>query len=470
MRSPRTPIAHDANDAARPRRQMVGRRGELAQLVALMSDAGEGNGGAALVRGDPGIGKSTLLQETAAGGGQPRILRDDRARARFRRDARDAGGRQPVRAPAAGMHRRSRAKRALAAALASGDLPRELALFAADLLSLPRSADDLALYRAMDEAMRESGRTRALQALLAAAARRRPQLIIVEDVHWADDSLLRTLSLLAAGLAGSAALILMSSRADGDPIDAAWRGRARDALLATIDLRPLSGNDAGEAGASPLDRVRGLSAPLRGARGRQPAVPGTAAAQPGDRPGGTSAAVGARRGAGAAGPPGANRIAARSRPAAILGQRFDLADLRALTGDKAYECGELARRHLVRPDGIADRIRARADPRRSVRLADARTAGPAAPRRRGVVRRARSAVQAEHLERAAMTARRAAYLRAAKAEAALLHMAVALGAGRARPRHRAHRVRRVRTRHAGRHAAARPRPGRAGARQFQQGA
>ena len=83
-----------------------------------------------------------------------------------------------------------------------------------------------------------------MQALLAAAARRRPQLIIVEDVHWADDSLLRTLSLLAAGLAGSAALILMSSRADGDPIDAAWRGRARDALLATIDLRPLSGNDA----------------------------------------------------------------------------------------------------------------------------------------------------------------------------------------------------------------------------------
>jgi class 3 adenylate cyclase len=418
-------IAHGANDAARPRRQMVGRRGELAQLVALMSDAGEGNGGAALVRGDPGIGKSTLLQEAALEAVSRefsvtivRVL--------------DFGATRETQAAASLCAHllldctAQQGEAALSAALMSGDLPRELALFAADLLSLPRSADDLALYRAMDEAMRDAGRTRALQALLAAAARRRPQLIIIEDVHWADDSLLRTLSLLAAGLAGSAALILMSSRADGDPIDAAWRGRARDALLATIDLRPLSGNDAvklaHQVSAESEDYVlrcveRAEGNPLF----LEQLLRSRATDQEGHLPPSVHGVVLARL----------DRLAQPDRraieAAAILGQRFDPADLRALTGDQGYECGELARRHLVRPDGneiafahalIRDGVYASLTHERRAQLHRAAAA---------LFAEREPAVQAEHLERAGDDGAPAAYLRAAKAEAALLHMAVALG-------------------------------------------
>jgi hypothetical protein len=319
-----------------------------------------------------------------------------------------------------------RGEAALAAALVAGDLPRDLALFAADLLSLPRSAEDLALYRAMDEAMRESGRTRALQALLAAAGRRRPQLIIVEDVHWADDSLLRALSLLAAELANSPVLILMSTRIDGDPIDAAWRGRARDALLATIDLRPLSGNDAAklahQLSAESEDYVQRC---VERAEGNplflEQLLRSRAIDQEGHLPPSVHGVVLARL----------DRLAQSDRraieTAAILGQRFELGDLRALTGDGAYDAGELSRRHLVRQDGaqfafahalIRDGVYASLTHERRAQLHRAAAA---------LFAERDPAVQAEHLERAGDDGAAAAYLRAAKAEAALLHMAAALG-------------------------------------------
>lgn len=418
-------IAQGANDAARPRRQMVGRRGELAQLVALMADAGEGNGGAGLVRGDPGIGKSTLLQEIALEAVSrefsvaiTRVL--------------DFGATRETQAAASlATHlllecTGQQGEAALAAALAAGDLARELALFAADLLSLPRSTGDLALYRAMDEAMRESGRTRALQALLAAAARRRPQLIVVEDVHWADEGLLRTLSGLAAGLAGCPALILMSTRVDGDPIDAAWRGRARGALLATIDLRPLSGNDAvklaHQVSAESEEYVRRC---VERAEGNplflEQLLRSRATDQEGHLPPSVHGVVLARLDR----LPQADRRAIET--AAILGQRFDLGDLRALTGEQGYDCAELARRHLVRPDGAAiafahalirDGVYASLTHERRAQLHRAAAA---------LFAERDPAVEAEHLERAADDGAPAAYLRAAKAEAALLHMAVALG-------------------------------------------
>jgi class 3 adenylate cyclase len=410
--------------AARPRRQMIGRRGELAQLVALMAEAGEGNGGAVLVRGDPGIGKSTLLQEAAL----EAVSREfSVAVARVL----DFGATRETQAAATlAAHlllecTGHQGEAALAAALVAGDLPRELALFAADLLSLPRSAEDLALYRAMDEGMRDAGRTRALQALLAAAARRRPQLVIVEDVHWADENLLRALSLLAGGLAGSAALILLSSRLDGDPIDSAWRGRARGALLATIDLRPLSGNDAAKlAHQLSAESEDYLQRCVERAEGNplflEQLLRSRATDQEGHLPPSVHGVVLARL----------DRLAQTDRraieAAAILGQRFDLGDLRALAGDPAYACGELARRHLVRLDGaqvafahalIRDGVYASLTHERRAQLH--RTAAALFAARD-------PAVEAEHLERAGDAGAPAAYLRAAKAEAALLHMTVAL--------------------------------------------
>src|SRR6185503_1991397 len=238
--------------------------------------------------------------------------------------------------------------------------------------------------------------------------------------------LLRALSLIAAGLANSAALILMSSRLDGDPIDAAWRGRARDALLATIDLRPLSGNDAGKlAHHLSTESEDYLRRCVERAEGNplflEQLLRSRATDQEGHLPPSVHGVVLARL----------DRLAQPDRraieTAAILGQRFDLGDLRALTGDQAYACGELARRHLVRLDGaqvafahalIRDGVYASLTHERRAQLHRAAAA---------LFAERDPAVQAEHLERAVDAGAPAAYLRAAKAEAALLHMTAALG-------------------------------------------
>jgi class 3 adenylate cyclase len=417
-------IVDGAARAAHLRRRMIGRRGELAQLVALMAAAADGNGAAALVRGDPGIGKSTLLQETAreaAGRGFAvallRVL--DFGATREADPATALCGHLLLECTG------QAGEPAVAAALSTGDLPRELALFAADLLSLPRTPEDLALYRAMDEAVREAGKTRALRRLLSAAARRRPQLIIVEDVHWADPGLLRSLSDLAAAAADSAALILMSSRIDGDPIDVGWRARARDALLATIDLRPLSASDAAKlARQLSAESAEYMRRCVERAEGNplflEQLLRSRATDQEGHLPPSVHGVVLARL----------DRLAPTDRraieSASILGQRFHLGDLRSLLADAEYDCAELARRHLVRPEE-AEIAFAHALIRDGVYASLTLD-------RRAELHRAAAAlfstrdppIHAEHLERAGDETAPSAYLRAAKSEAGLMHLGRAL--------------------------------------------
>ncbi|HWA48344.1 MAG TPA: adenylate/guanylate cyclase domain-containing protein [Dongiaceae bacterium] len=411
-------------EAARPLRRMVGRRAEMAQIAALIEGAMDGQGGALLVRGDPGIGKTTLLRETVRNA-------EERGFAAIQARVLDFGATRETEVGAAlcaGLLAEvapGPRQQALAGAIAGGALPAELAPFAADLLSLAQNPTDLDLLRSMDEAARERGRARTLGTLLRAAARRRPLLVIVEDVHWAGRAVLGRLAELAAAAGESAAILLLSSRIDGDPIDAGWRALARDALASTIELRPLTETDAAQlAGNLSLESGDFVRRCIERAEGNplflEQLLRSRALDQDGKLPPSLHGVVLARL----------DRLDALDRraveTAAILGQRFRLADLRTLLNEPGYQATELERRHLIRPEGgelafahalIRDGVYAALTKERCNHLHRAAASMFAA---RDPV------LMAEHLDRANDSVAPTAYLRAARAESAAFHVERAL--------------------------------------------
>jgi tetratricopeptide (TPR) repeat protein len=75
-------------------------------------------------------------------------------------------------------------------------------------------------------------------------SREKPRLLTVEDVHWADRSTFAHLAELTAAVAECPAILIMTSRIEGDQLDEAWQSRTRGAPLRTIDLGPLRREEA----------------------------------------------------------------------------------------------------------------------------------------------------------------------------------------------------------------------------------
>jgi len=238
-------------------RPFVGRAGELAQLGALLAACAEtGRGGTVYLRGEAGIGKTRLVEELQRASREAGFACHAGHAldfgARIGRDAvrllvRDlvglsvASGEDAARAAAA---------EAIKAKLAETD---DL-VFLNDLLDVPQTPAERSRYDAMDNAMRVRGRRDLASRLVERASRIAPRLLVVEDLHWASGSTLSDLASLAASLADSRALLVMTSRLEGDPIDGTWRSEAAPAALTTIDLGPLPAGDA-----------RRLAAPLSSA-------------------------------------------------------------------------------------------------------------------------------------------------------------------------------------------------------------
>jgi class 3 adenylate cyclase len=333
---------------------LVGRQAELAQLGILLERARvTGEGEMALVRGEAGIGKTRLVAEM-------RALAAAQGFACHKALVLDFGageGRDAIRVLVRGLlglEAADMAARTVAAAalVAAGDIAAALHPFLLDLLGVPLPPDARLLVDAMDESRRRRGRQEAVAAVLQAAARRAPVLLLVEDMHWAEADLLDDLAALAEAGASLPAVLVLTTRRDGDPIDAAWRGRAGDAALTTIDLSPLRDAEARLLARQLLAgqeerivercvaRAQGnplfLEQLLRHLRERQDddAVPAT-----------VQSLVQARL----------DRLGADDRDAlraaAVLGQRFTLPGLRAVLGREGYQPGMLVRRFLIRPVG-----------------------------------------------------------------------------------------------------------------------
>ncbi len=405
----------------------VGRQNELRQFMAALAACREtGRGQAIYIRGEAGIGKTRLVDE-------------------FQRAAREAGfachtglvldfgaGRDAIRALVRSLIGldlatdaeavRVAAERALAEGLATPDD----AVFLNDLLDLPQPAELRALYDAMDNATRNQSKRRTVARLVERASQVAPRLLVIEDVHWADRLTLAHLAKLAATVAEWPALLVMTSRIEGDPLDPEWRSRVAGAPLMTIELGPLRREEALALAGTFFNTVdRFTERCVERAAGNpfflEQLLRHAAESAGAGVPGSVQSLVQARMDQLEPG----DRQALQA--ASILGQQFSLDALRHLIQSPSYACTGLIAHFLVRPQAEGF-LFAHALTR------DAVYDSLLHARRRALHRRAAAwyaagdpALHAEHLDRAADAGAPAAYLRAAEAHARAYHYERALG-------------------------------------------
>ena len=342
-----------AKGRKRPDGRFIGRQAESAQFIgALESCRVSRHGQAILVRGEAGMGKSRLVEEFEDNA-------ETRGFACHKGLIFDFGvgeGHDAIRtlvssllAVPTGSDDPAREARA-AEVLADGLCAPGQQVFLNDLLNLPQPAELQGLYDAMDVATRNQGKHTLLAGLIQGVCARQPRLLVVEDVHWADAETLSGLARITVAVQDCPAVLVMTSRIDGDPLDQTWRVGTGGSPLLTVDIGPLRDAEAAQlAGAFPsasdefarncIDRAGGkplfLEQLLRNVEeSLNEEVPAT-----------IQSLVLAR----------IDRLTGSDKralqAASALGQRFALDTLRVLVDDPEYSCAQLIERHLVRPEG-----------------------------------------------------------------------------------------------------------------------
>ncbi|MGE3740016.1 MAG: adenylate/guanylate cyclase domain-containing protein [Geminicoccaceae bacterium] len=406
----------------------VGRRTELGQFRGMVDAClDSGTGLAVHVRGEAGIGKTRLVEEF-------RRLAEERGFACHGGLVLDFGGgkgQDPIRAIVRGLLGAPDAddeepcRAAVERAVAEGLVAPDGRVFLNDLLDLAQPLELRALYDAMDNIARNRAMGETVAALVRAASASAPRLLVVEDVHWADALTLAQLGTLAATVAECPAMLVVTSRPEGEPLDAAWRARTGNVPLVTLDLGPLRPTEALElAGAFAAADGRARACVER-AQGnplfleqllRHTEEEGTADGVPDT----VRSLVLARM----------DRLEPLDRralrAASVLGQRVSPDALRHLLADPAYDAGRLVRQHLLRPRA-GDFLFGHALIREAVYGALLKT------RRRELHGRAAAwyaghdpVLRAEHLDRAEAPEAVLAYVEAAEAESSAFRFERAL--------------------------------------------
>jgi class 3 adenylate cyclase/predicted ATPase len=416
------------------RRPFVGRLAELRQLLGALEACVESDGGQPVhVRGEAGIGKTRLVE----------ALRERAAALGFAchtalvLDFGTATGQDAIRALVRSLlglrlgAARAEAGQAAARAIDDGIVVAENRVFLNDLLGLPQPVELRALYDAMDNARRNQGQRATVAELVRNLSQSGPLLLVVEDVHWAERLTLEHLASLARAVAECRAVLVTTSRIEGDPLDQDWRQTLGASPLLTIDLGPLRPQEAealagvyrdasAEVARRCLERAAGnplfLEQLLSHAEESADAVPGS-----------VQSLVQARL----------DRLEAADKAAlqaaSVLGQRFALEALRHLIESPDYACAGPLAHHLVRPEAGAAEAKGATLLFAHALIRDAVYDSLLRTRRQELHGRAASwfaerdlVLRADHLDRAADLAAPAAYLEAARQQAADYRMEGAL--------------------------------------------
>jgi DNA-binding SARP family transcriptional activator len=220
--------------AAASRRSIVGREAALERLLAVCGEARDGRSPVVLVSGEAGIGKTRLVAELAA-----------RAHAEGLEVLHGRAQRQaviPYQPFVEALRHHLRHRPGLA-----GDvdpmLGAELAELARVIPELRRTAP-VASEAAVEPEIRRHRVFEAVSALVGAIARRRPALLILEDLQWADKPTLLLLRHVARSTQGAPLLVVLTMR-DDEPMGPALRAALVDlARDHAFERHPLTGLDA----------------------------------------------------------------------------------------------------------------------------------------------------------------------------------------------------------------------------------
>ncbi len=107
------------------------------------------------------------------------------------------------------------------------------------LFRLPLTRQDSGPQESLAQETIRLGSQQLMRGILESTCRSRPRLLVVEDVHWADQRTLALLADLADIVSRCAALLVITSRVEGEPLDPGWRSAMHWAPLTTMDVGPL---------------------------------------------------------------------------------------------------------------------------------------------------------------------------------------------------------------------------------------
>ena len=410
------------------RSAFVGREAELAHLSSILERCQEsGRGSTVVLRGEAGIGKTRLVEELI-------VIAQSNGFRTHRGLVLDFGageGRDAIRALVQSLLEipigsdRARRQAVASATLDEGLISAERRIFLNDLLDLTQSCEERAVYDAMTNATRNEGKRAVLAELLQARAVKQPLVLIVEDIHWADPLILAHLARIAATVANCRALLVMTSRFEGYPLDQAWRSGTGGCPLLTVDLAPLRSDEAVRLAASFIDTIDQTAQRYIERAGGNPLfleqlLRNVEEHVDGDVPASVQSLVLSRL----------DRLPAIDKQAlqaaSVLGQRFGLDAVRHLVTLPSYDGRVLIERAFIRPEGdsfLFDHA-----------LVQEGVLGSLLKNQRETLHR-RAAdffaktdliLHAQHLDRANDVAAAAAYLDAALAQATALHFNNAL--------------------------------------------
>ena len=335
------------------RTTFVGRRTERNQLIGILDTClAEGYGQTVHVRGEPGIGKTRLVSEL-------RRIAESKGFACHRGLVLPFGvgkGQDAIRALVKGlldigagadMEERSRAADK---AVNQGMLASEQRVHLNDLLDLAQPIGLRTLYDAMDRATRDQGQQEVVSQLVTRSSNKRPVLIIVEDLHWADPITLSHLAALSNIVTEQSALLVMTSRIEGDPLNQVWRSNTGGSAFVSLELGPLRTRESPELIQEFMDSTDSLAQDcLQRAAGNPlflEQLLRSARETAGESlPDSIQSLVVARL----------DRLEPQDKralqTASVIGQRFELDVLNHLLETNGYDCQTLVEHNLLRAEG-----------------------------------------------------------------------------------------------------------------------